>query len=408
MLFYLIQFLIKGILLILRPQIEYFMTLNRFIFILLAAVVVLSGCKKSNQFTISGKITHAEGDTIRLEELLVSTQKPLAKMKMDKNGNFKFKGETSIPTFYLLKLSNDNFITLLVDSTENVTIEADIANFNREYNLEGSLGSIQIKELNETLYKTEHKLDSVKSLMTLSRGTANYDKMLPQWQEAISKIKEEQSKFSNQFVLNNPFSMASVYALYQKYKDKTYVIRDLQTMRTAASALNSIYPNSDLVKALYENTLQFLRQEQANKVRQFIDENGENSPDINLPNEDGKNVALSSLRGKVVLLQFWDAQDRESRIVNQLLVDAYRKYKSKGFEIYQVNTGKNRSEWLDAIDTDNLTWINVGDMEGSVNAVNAFNIQTIPYNYLLDRDGAIVAKNLRSTALDSALGQLLK
>ncbi len=384
------------------------MTLNRFVFIIVVSVIVLSGCKKSNLFTISGKITHAEGDTIYLEQLLVSSRKPIAETKIDKKGNFKFEGKTNIPTYYLLKLSDNNFITLLVDSTEQVVVEADAANFGKDYFVEGSLGSIQVQELNRQLGITEHKLDSIRSLMNLYSSSSDYERLKPRWDSAYVDIIEKQRLFSNSFVLNNAFSMASVYALYQKYKDQSYVVRDLQTMRTAASALNSIYPNSELVKALYENTLQFLREEKAKRVQQFIEENGENSPEIVLPNTSGKEIALSSLRGKVVLIQFWAAENEGSRMLNPLLADAYRKYKSKGFEIYQVNLGKNRSEWLDAIDADKLTWINVGDMEGSIKAVNAYNIQTIPYNYLLDRDGSVVAKNLTGPALDKALAQLLK
>ena len=106
-------------------------------------------------------------------------------------------------------------------------------------------------------------------------------------------------------------------------------------------------------------------------------------------------------------MQFWAAEDRNSRMLNPLLVDAYKKYKNKGFEIYQVNVGNNRSEWVDAIDTDKLSWINVGDLEGSVNAVRVYNIQSIPSNYLLDRDGVILGKNLSGTTLDKTLSQLL-
>lgn len=383
------------------------MILKRFIFIFLAAVVVLGGCKKSNQFTIGGKITHAEGDTIYLEELHVSSRKPIAQTKIDKNGEFEFEGETSIPTYYLLKLSDNNFITLLVDSIDNVFIEADAANFGKEYNVKGSLGSIQVKKLTEKLNETEHKLDSLRSLMALYKGNPDYEQLKLQWDKVYSDILQEQSDFSANFVLNNPFSMASVFALYQKYKDQSYVVKDLQTMRTAASALNSIYPESDYVKALYENTLQILREERSAQVQRFIQEQGENSPEIILPDKDGKQIALSSLRGKVVLLQFWAAEDRGSRILNPLLVEAYQKYKRKGLEIYQVNIGENRSEWIDAIDQDKLNWINVGDLEGSVRAVNNYNIKSIPYNYLLDKEGVIVAKDLKGPALDRALAQIL-
>lgn len=383
------------------------MIFKRILFIVLAGVIIFSSCQKSNQFTIGGKISHAEGDTIYLEEFLVSTTKPIAKTVIDKNGEFEFKGETSIPTFYILKLT-DKFVVLLVDSLDNVFIEADNANFGREYVVQGSLGSIQVKELTENLNRTEHKLDSLRQLSNLYIANPDYENLKEKWNQEYTAIIEEQSKFSTNFVLNNPFSMASVFALYQKYKDQSFVIRDLQTMRTAASALNAIYPNSNLVKALYEQTLQYLRDQKAAQMKQFIEQEGVNSPDIVLPNPNGKEVALSSLLGKVVLVHFWAAEDQGSRLLNSLLSDAYKKYKPKGLEIFQVNVGTNRSEWLDAIDKDNLDWINVGDLEGSTKARLSYNIQNIPYNYLLDKEGKIVAKNLTGTDLDKVLARILK
>ncbi|HSO86800.1 MAG TPA: TlpA disulfide reductase family protein [Draconibacterium sp.] len=384
------------------------MIFNRIIFILFISVIVFSSCQKNNGFSISGKITHAEGDTIYLEELQVSTTKPVDKVKIGKNGEFEFKGKTSIPQYYLLKLSPNNFITLLVDSVDNVFVEADAANFGKEYIVQGSLGSIQIKELTEHLNRTVHKLDSLGQLKNLSQGNPDYESLKARWDQQSAALIEEQSKFSTDFVLKNPFSMASVFALYQRYRDQSYVIRDLQTMRTAASALNAIYPTSNLVKALYENTLQYLRDEKAAQMKMFIEQEGLNSPDIVLPDSNGKEIALTSLLGKVVLLHFWAAEDQGSRILNPLLVDVYQKYKSKGLEIYQVNIGVNRSEWIDAIDEDKLKWINVGDLEGSTQARLSYNIQSIPYNYLLDKEGKIVAKNLTGPNLDKALARILK
>lgn len=384
------------------------MIFNRFIIILIVSVIVFSSCQKKNQFSISGKISHAEGDTIYLEELLVSSTKPVGKQKIDENGEFEFKGQTNIPTYYLLKLTGNKFITLLVDSVDHVFIEADAANFGREYVVQGSIGSIQIKELTESLNRTEHKLDSLRQLRNLNVANPDFEQLNVIWNQEYLRLIEEQSKFSTGFVLSNPFSMASVFALYQRYRDQSYVIKDLQTMRTAASALNAIYPNSILVKALYENTLQYVRDEKAAQMKKFIEQEGVNSPEIVLPDLYGKEVALSSLQGKVVLLHFWAAEDQGSRLLNPLLVEVYQKYKQKGLEIYQVNVGKNRSEWLDAIDNDKLKWINVGDLEGSTKAVLNYNIQSIPFNYILDREGKIVAKNLTGPNLDKALARILK
>ena len=376
------------------------------IFLILAVTII--GCKKGNQFTINGKVSHAEGKTLYLEELLVSSAKPVDSVRIDKNGEFKIKGESKIPTYYLLKFSPDKMITLLVDSAENVVIEADYANFSNQYHVEGSLGSVLVKQLVDKLNTTKLKLDSLESLYNIYQENPGYESMKAKWEEQYDAVVKEQVDFSTGFVMNNPFSMASVLALYQEFDQQNFVIKDFHTMRVAASALNSIYPSSEHVKALYANTVQLLKEEQSAKIQQLIEKEGQNSPEIILPDADGKEIALSSLKGKVVLLQFWAAVDRNSRVLNPALAEAYQKYKNKGFEIYQVSLDENRIEWIDAIDKDGLKWINVGDMKGSIQAVQNYNIQAIPYNYLLDTEGKIVAQNLKGPGLDRVLAKILK
>jgi alkyl hydroperoxide reductase subunit AhpC len=95
--------------------------------------------------------------------------------------------------------------------------------------------------------------------------------------------------------------------------------------------------------------------------------------------------------------------DQNSRIVNPVLAEIYQKYKNRGFEIFQVSVDKDRTQWLNAIREDRLVWTNVGDMEGSIQPVMFYNIQSVPYNYLLDKEGVIIAKNLLGPAIDQAL-----
>lgn len=372
------------------------------------AGILMAGCAKDeNRFTVTGKVSHAEGETIYFEKLLVSSTQLLDSAKIDKDGGFEFKGTTNIPSYYLLKLNDNKFITLLIDSLDEVIVTADAVNFERDYHVEGSTGAVQVKKLTDHLNSTQKKLDSLQSLHNLYKGNNDYPEMKAQWEEEARKIREKQAEFSAQFVMDNPFSMASVLALYQKFGQQNYVINDLQTMRVAASALNSIYPESEHVKALYQNTVQLLKDDQSARLQQLIQEQGQNSPEIVLPTPEGEEIALSSLRGKVVLLQFWAAVNRDSRILNEALVEAYNKYKNKGFEIYQVSVDNNRIEWVDAIDKDGLSWINVGDMEGSNQAVRNYNVQTVPYNYLLNEEGEVIAKDLKGQALDRALSRLL-
>lgn len=381
--------------------------MKRLIVFVISIAALAVGCDDSTNYSISGKISNAQGKYVYLDKLKVTSSEIVDSAKIDKNGEFEFKGVVQHPTFFLLKLNEKNFITLLIDSAEQVQVAGDAANFSRDYVLNGSEGSALVQKLNEHLSRTKHQMDSIRSLHVLFRTDPNYPELKEKWEKEYNEIVENQIEFSQDFVRNHPFSMANVLALYQKFDNDNFVIQDLQSLKTAASALNSFYPESEHVKALYANTIKLMKDERNAKVQQFIQEQGENSPDILLPDPEGEEVALSSLRGNYVLLQFWASQDRGSRIMNPLLVELYKKYHRKGFEIYQVSVDENRYEWLDAIDQDGLKWINVGDMEGSVAAVRNYNVQSIPYNYLLDKEGAIIAKNIKGPALDKILGELL-
>lgn len=364
------------------------------------------GCKKHDGFVISGKITNAEGKYLYIDELRVASSVPMDSVKIKKDGSFEFKGKIPYPNFFLLRLSEKNFVTLLVDTVENIKVLGDAANFSRDYVVEGSPGSLLVQELNEHLTKTKHKLDSIRSLLIVFPNQEDPQRI--RWEQELADIKKNQIEYSTQFVQKHPFSMASVLALYQKFDESNYVIQDLQSLKVAASALNTVFPKSEHVKALYANTKRLMEQEKNNKLREFILKNGTNSPDIVLPNTNGKEVALSSLKGKIVLLQFWAAEDRTSRIQNQALKELYGRYKSRGLEIYQVSIDTNRSAWVNAIEQDQLSWINVGDMQGSVKALHTYNIQRIPFNYLLDREGMIVGRDLQGPDLNRAVDRLTK
>ncbi len=381
---------------------------NRIIILASLIILIFTGCDRPKKFEITGKITNAEGRKLYLEELMVANMRPVDSVKIGKNGDFTFRAHTGMPTFYLLKLSENNFITLLIDSAEVININADALNFARQYDIEGSPGSILVQQLNEKLNNTKQRLDSISSLYTLYADRPDYIELKQQLDQAYEKTVQDQVDYSTNFVSEHPFSMASVLALYQKFDNENYVVRDLHALRVAASALNSFYPNSEHVKALYQNTLQLIAQERNMHLRQLIDEAGADIPEIVLPDKEGNPIALSSLQGKVILIHFWSALNPDSRILNPVLVEAYAKYRQRGFEIYQVSVDKDREDWLEAIQKDKLTWINVGDMDGSIQAVMNYNIQAVPYNYLIGRDGSIVAQNLKGPALDKALSEIFK
>jgi peroxiredoxin len=390
------------------------LTTNKFMMVkkIFSVIILLStffiSCHKQDGFVINGKITNSEGKYLYLDELKVSSSIPVDSVKLEKDGTFKFEGKIGYPNFYLLRLTEKNFVTLLVDTTENISIYGDAANFSRDYIVEGSSGSLLVQELNNKLASTKHKLDSIRSRIDAFRLLEDYSTQKIKWDQELAAIKLIQIRYSTEFIQKHPFSMSSVLALYQKFDDANYVIQDLQSLKVAASALNTMFPKSEHVKALYANTQRLMAQEKSDKLKQYIAENGENSPDISLPNTNGREVSLSSLSSKVVLIQFWSALDRDSRYQNQALVELYSKYKSKGLEIYQVSIDDNREAWMTAIEQDGLSWINVGDMKGSNKALNAYNVQNIPSNYILDSERRVVARDMLGPALDQAIGKLTK
>ncbi len=382
--------------------------MKRLFYLIPVLIIILQSCKDKTNFTISGKITNAEGKMIYLEELKVNSSVLLDSAKVDNDGKFEFKGRTSFPQFYLLKLAKNNFITLLMDSTEQAVVVGDYSNLSTDYAVLGSHNSELVRTLTYHLQSTTRKLDSIHSLISMQANRPDYLTKKKKWDMECAAIMRAQSDSSIFFVHRHPFSMASILALYQRFDDQNYVIQDLQTMKMVASALNSVYPKSEHVKALYDNTLLLMQKERNIKLAKTLQAIAVNSPDISLPDPSGKICRLSSLRGKYVLLQFWSALDRNSRIMNGALVDLNAKYRSRGLTIYQVSVDKNRNLWNDAIVNDRMSWINVGDMQGSNQAVANYNIQAVPANYLLDRQGKIIGKNLSAPELNQRLARILK
>jgi peroxiredoxin len=143
---------------------------------------------------------------------------------------------------------------------------------------------------------------------------------------------------------------------------------------------------------------------------------GEKAPDIDYPSPSGENIALSSLRGKLVLIDFWAAWCPPCRAENPNIVRTYNEYKDKefingtGFTVYGVSLDQEKSKWVQAIEQDNLSWPNhVSDLKfwSSVPAA-MYQVRGIPANFLIDGKGIIIAKNLRGEALGAKLAELQK
>lgn len=169
------------------------------------------------------------------------------------------------------------------------------------------------------------------------------------------------------------------------------------------TGMSKRFRDNAMVQKVVKDYFDFMQQQAANDII------GKPAPDFTLPDVNGKPVALSSFRGKYVLVDFWASWCGPCRMENPNVVNAYQQYKDKNFTILGVSLDKARDPWLKAIGDDKLTWTHVSDLKYWESAVvPLYGIEGIPYNILVDPQGNIVARNLRGSGLQAKLRDLLK
>jgi peroxiredoxin len=171
-----------------------------------------------------------------------------------------------------------------------------------------------------------------------------------------------------------------------------------------------MYPDYEPVTMLHSQVKEFIAGMPSNAQNAPVTGRGAEAPEISLPTPNGDTIRLSSTRGSVVLLDFWAAWCGPCRMENPNLVKAYDLYHKNGFEIYQVSLDKTKEAWVKGIKDDKLErWIHVSDIQywNSV-VVPLYKIESIPTNLLLDKDGRIIASNLRGEKLEEKLAEIFR
>jgi thiol-disulfide isomerase/thioredoxin len=373
-------------------------------------VMFLAGCTDKNSISIDGNIKIKDQKKIFLTRIDVDTYVKIDSATIKNNGNFRFRIKTNEPDFYQVGLSNSDFITILTEPGEKVKLTFTGKNMYENYEVLGSAGSQKIKILDEILSGTKKKIDSLKRVYDDATRSPDFEKIKPSLNEEYMKLIKGQRNKNIEFILGNLSSFASIKALFQRIDEETYVLydpRDLQFLKLVSDTLNFHYPDSKQAKALKKNFEKEMNQMFLNRVEQAAKNIPETRLDPTLNDINGKRISLSSLKGKVVLVTFWATTSESSIKENLVFKELYKTYKSKGFEIYQINLDEKEDAWRNAVKYDELPWLNVreDDVNNPLNA-RLYNVRSLPANFLYDKNGEMVAVGLHGKPLQIKLTQL--
>jgi thiol-disulfide isomerase/thioredoxin len=355
-------------------------------------------------------IANPDNKTLLLKKVNVNSPVITDSSRVGKNGKFSFSSiKAAEPDFYQIGFNDQNFITILASPGEKIKIRFNDSNLSRNYEISGSDGSEKIRMLDMRLAATKLKLDSLRKEYESASGELAENKKSRIESEFDSIVRDIRKK-NIEFLISNTTSMASIKALYQRIDENAYVLydpRDLQYMKIISDSLSKYYPGSKTVKALAEDVRRELSQMNTRQVQNMAISSPETKLDPDLADINGKRIALSSLKGKIVLLTFWSVDSRDCIAENLQLIDIYKTYKKKGFEIYQINLDQDEEKWRREVKFDELPWISTREDDPS-NPRNAmlYNVRTLPANYLYDRQGNIVGTNLHGKSLQIRLNQL--
>ena len=368
----------------------------------LAGLLFFSSCKnsgnKSSAFELDGTLSQAgQGIKVYLDRLLPDTVQHLDSTSIDKDGHFSFHTAGIYKGFYTVRLTEQDYITLILDSAEKVQVTGNAQNLGYTYKVDGSPDSKLFWQFNMMSKTNMMRRDSLQHMFealmnTMGGNKKRIDSLNDVFEKPFDALMDEQSTFLKKFIRTNINSFACLAAIQQLSPDK-----DAAFYNSLDSALTKQYPSSVYV------TLFHSKNEAMVKVAI-----GAMAPDITLPDTSGKMISLASLKGKYVLIDFWASWCGPCKESLPGLVKIYNEFKSKNFTVFSVSLDKFKPEWETAIKHFNLTWTQVSELKyWDSKVVKLYNFDGIPFTVLISPDGRIIDKKVRDSDLETELHKLL-
>ncbi len=342
--------------------------------------VCFTGCAQTG---IKGTIINGNiNDSIALYNPFDRQAPPLEKVALGKKGAFEFAYKPSDIGFYFIGLSDGKTVLVVLRPNGSGQIDVDAST--------GIITKVADSEQNTLLKSFQEMYTGYDRRQRAIDQMA--DKTAEQKQLEKQSIERERSQSIQTMLLKNADNYASAALIEYLPADDFLPVHD-----SVLTALIKKYPQNNVVKAKYQ---------EVESVKKLAI--GYPAPEITLEDTAGNLFSLSSLKGKVVLIDFWASWCRPCRVENPNMVRLYQTYGKYGFDILGVSLDQNRENWLRAIQTDGLIWNQISDLKGWQSAAGAiYGVRSIPFTVLVDKNGNIIAKGLRGEALEQKIKEVL-
>jgi thiol-disulfide isomerase/thioredoxin len=349
--------------------------------------------QNSIKVTVSGMIFNAKVDSVYISQNFGSYFKNYGSSAIDKKGNFLLKLELPNPDYYYLRVGPEN-IHLILKNNSDIKVYGDGAKLTDFCNF---VGSDESKAMNDFSHISEKWTVKSDSALRAIKADPSREKIVNDY------MTQEFQKFNSDlqgFIGANANSPVLILALANMNAEQ-----DMKTYENILSQLYSVFQESPTVQTFYSNFEQIKKKiDDANFLAP-----GKIAPDFSeLKTDRKKSLKRSDLHGQIVLIDFWASWCGPCRRENPNVVQTYEKYKNDGFTIVSVSLDTDAQKWINAIEQDHLTWPHhVSDLGGwNSKVAKLYQVSSVPFTVLLDREGHVIKTNLRGPALEEELKRI--
>lgn len=381
----------------------------RRIFFSVCTISFLLSCKHEakKEFTVTGKISNSSEKIVFLQETPLGTGERIVEDSslIGSDGSFHLKGKATEESLFSLFIKNETYpIAFVINDAAEIKVNADAKDPNG-YQVTGSPASRSLKDFSLSaskkwagLYLIGQEIDSLK------KSGASDSVLINENNKGMYQVGELRN-FVSAYIKGSPDPITSVWALGTY--SQIFSTDDYQGLLNGIVKKFPAHKGIAAIKEMSDRQLALAKQK--NKEPEEAGWVGKSAPELSLPDMNGRQINLSSFKGRYVLVDFWASWCLPCRRENPNVVEAYNKYKNKNFTILGVSLDKEKQDWLDAVQSDKLAWTQVSDLqEWNSAAVTTFNFNGIPFNVLIDPEGKIIAQSLRGDQLNQKLAEVLK